>query len=108
MADFVILNITQLDKYLAEQIIAINSLGIENGFLLHSYDIDEQRLNQMIKDTTIENFKKIENLNVLKNEINNLQSKSKEGDFLMPIDHKVLEPFYWAELNKEELKYMIN
>jgi selenocysteine-specific translation elongation factor len=87
MADFMILNVTQLDKYLAEQIIAINSLGIENGFLLHSYDIDEQRLNQMIKDTTIENFKKIENLNVLKNEINNLQSKSKEGDFLMPIDH---------------------
>ena len=49
MADFVVLNITQLDKYLAEQIIAISSLDIKNGFLLHSYDIDEQRLNQMIK-----------------------------------------------------------
>ncbi len=87
MADFVVLNITQLDKYIAEQIIAINSLGIRNGFLLHSYDIDEQRLNQMIKGTAVENFKKIENLEILKNEINNLHSNSREGDLLMPIDH---------------------
>ena len=87
MTDFVVLNITQLDKYLAEQIIAINSLGIRNGFLLHSYDIDEQRLNQMIKGTVLENFKKIESLEILKNEINNLHSNSIEGDLLMPIDH---------------------
>lgn len=87
MTDFVVLNITQLDKYIAEQIIAINSLDMRNGFLLHSYDIDEQRLNQMIKGTTIENFKKIENLEILKNEINNLHSNSREGDLLMPIDH---------------------
>ena len=32
MADFVVLNITQLDKYIAEQIIAIDSLNIKNGF----------------------------------------------------------------------------
>jgi selenocysteine-specific translation elongation factor len=87
MTDFVVLNITQLDKYLAEQIIAINSLGIRNGFLLHSYDIDEQRFNQMIKGTVLENFKKIESLEILKNEINNLHSNSIEGDLLMPIDH---------------------
>ena len=87
MTDFLVLNITQLDKYLAEQIIAINSLGIRNGFLLHSYDIDEQRLNQMIKGTLLENFKKIESLEILKNEINNLHSNSIEGDLLMPIDH---------------------
>jgi selenocysteine-specific translation elongation factor len=87
MADFVVLNITQLDKYLAEQIIAISSLDIKNGFLLHSYDIDEQRLNQMIKSTVIENYKKIENLELLKNEINNLHSTTKTGEILMPIDH---------------------
>lgn len=87
IADFVVLNITQLDKYIAEQIIAINSLDMRNGFLLHSYDIDEQRLNQMIKGTAVENFKKIENLEILKNEINNLHSNSREGDLLMPIDH---------------------
>jgi selenocysteine-specific translation elongation factor len=55
--------------------------------LLYSYDIDEQKLNQMIKGTTIENFKKIASLDILKNEINNLHSNSREGELLMPIDH---------------------
>ena len=87
MAEVVILNVIALDKYLAEQIIAIDSLNIKNGFLLHSYDIDEQRLAKMIKGTVIENFKRIENLEILKNEINDLYPISQEGDLILPIDH---------------------
>ena len=87
MAEVVVLNVTALDKYLAEQIIAIDSLNIKNGFLLHSYDIDDQRLAKMIKGTVIENFKRIENLEILKNEINDLNSNSREGDLILPIDH---------------------
>ena len=87
MTEVVVLNVTALDKYLAEQIIAIDSLNIKNGFLLHSYDIDDQRLAKMIKGTVIENFKRIENLEILKNEINDLYSKSQEGDLILPIDH---------------------
>ena len=87
MTEVVVLNVTALDKYLAEQIIAIDSLNIKNGFLLHSYDIDDQRLAKMIKGTVIENFKRIENLEVLKNEINDLYGDSQEGDLVLPIDH---------------------
>ena len=87
MTEVVVLNVTALDKYLAEQIIAIDSLNIKNGFLLHSYDIDDQRLAKMIKGTVIENFKRIENLEILKNEINDLYSNSQEGDLILPIDH---------------------
>ena len=87
MTEVVVLNVTALDKYLAEQIIAIDSLNIKNGFLLHSYDIDDQRLAKMIKGTVIENFKRIENLEILKNEINDLNSNSQEGDLILPIDH---------------------
>lgn len=87
MAEVVVLNVTTLDKYLAEQIIAIDSLNIKKGFLLHSYNIDDQRLDKMIQGTVIENYKKIENLEILKNEINNLYSPSKEGDLILPIDH---------------------
>ncbi len=87
MTEMVVLNVTALDKYLAEQIIALDSLNIKNGFLLHSYDIDDQRLARMIKGTVIENFKRIENLEILKNEINDLYSNSQEGDLILPIDH---------------------
>lgn len=87
MAEVVVLNVTVLDKYLAEQIIAIDSLNINNGFLLHSYDIDDQRLAKMIKGTVIEHFKRIENLEILKNEINDLYSNSQDGDLILPIDH---------------------
>jgi selenocysteine-specific translation elongation factor len=87
MTEVVVLNVIALDKYLAEQIIAIDSLNIKNGFLLHSYDIDDQRLAKMIKGTVIENFKRIENLEILKNEINDLNSNSREGDLILPIDH---------------------
>lgn len=87
MSDVVVLYVSALDKYLAEQIIAIDSLNINNGFLLHSYDIDDERLDKMIKGTLVEKFNKIENLETLKNEINNLESQSKEGDLILPIDH---------------------
>jgi selenocysteine-specific translation elongation factor len=87
MTEVVVLNVKVLDKYLAEQIIAIDSLNIKNGYLLHSYDIDDQRLANMIKGTVIENFKRIENLEILKNEINDLYSNSHEGDLVLPIDH---------------------
>ena len=87
MTEMVVLNVTSLDKYLAEQIIAIDSLNIKNGFLLHSYHIDDQILAKMIKGTVIENFKRIENFEILKNEINDLYSNSEEGDLILPIDH---------------------
>jgi selenocysteine-specific translation elongation factor len=87
MSDIVVLYVSALDKYLAEQIIAIDSLNIKNGFLLHSYDIDEERLDKMIKGTLIEKFKKIENLETLKNEINVQEVQSQEGDLILPIDH---------------------
>lgn len=87
MSDVVVLYVSALDKYLAEQIIAIDSLNINNGFLLHSYDIDDERLDKMIKGTLVEKFNKIENLEKLKNVINNLESQSKEGDLILPIDH---------------------
>lgn len=87
MSEVVALYVSALDKYLAEQIIAIDSLNIKNGFLLHSYDIDDERLDKMIKGTLLEKFKKVENIEMLKNEINGLNSQSTEGDLILPIDH---------------------
>ena len=56
MAEYAILNVTKLDKYLGEQIIALDSVDFKDGFILYSYDIDEAKLKTLIQDTSISNF----------------------------------------------------
>jgi len=43
IAEYAILNVTKLDKYL-EEIIALDYLNFEYGFIIHSYEIDEIKL----------------------------------------------------------------
>ncbi|MDR4512148.1 MAG: elongation factor Tu [Nitrososphaeraceae archaeon] len=87
MTEFVILNLKSLDKYFAEQVIALDSLEISSGFILSSYEVDTIKLNQIIKDTSVANFKFIDNIDSLKIEIDKLTSQQKDGDLIIPIDH---------------------
>lgn len=87
MTELVVLNVKSLDKYFAEQIIALDSLQISEGFILHSYDVDHDRLQQMIKDTTVANFRILDDVNSLKIELNNISPISNEGHLIIPIDH---------------------
>lgn len=87
MTEFVILNPKSLDKYFAEQVIALDSLEISSGFILSSYEVDTIKLNQIIKDTSVANFKFIDNIDSLKIEIDKLTSQQKDGDLIIPIDH---------------------
>ena len=87
MTEFVILNLKSLDKYFAEQVIALDSLDISSGFILSSYEVDTIKLNQIIKDTSVANFKFIDNIDSLKIEIDKLTSQQKDGDLVIPIDH---------------------
>ena len=87
MTEFVILNLKSLDKYFAEQVIALDSLEISSGFILSSYEVDTIKLNQIIKDTSVANFKFIDNIDSLKIEIDKLTSQQKDGDLVIPIDH---------------------
>ena len=57
IAEYVILYVASLDKFTGEQIIALDALGKKEGLLSHSYDVDETRLNAMIKGTVIEHYK---------------------------------------------------
>lgn len=87
MTEFVILNIKSLDKYFAEQVIALDSLGISEGFILYSYEVDTIKLNQIIKDTTVAGFKFIDNIDSLKIEIDKLSIHHNDGELIIPIDH---------------------
>ncbi len=86
LAEFVILHVDKLDKFIGEQIIALDSLKKENGILSHTFDVDESKLEMMIKGTVVEKYLKV-NQDELKGEMDKIQPTSVEGKSSMVIDH---------------------
>jgi len=87
IAEYAILNVTKIDKYLGEQIIALDSVDFKDGFILHSYEVDEEKLRTLIKNTSVSHFKFLDNIDQLKQEISRLESKGCEGPVMIPLDH---------------------
>jgi selenocysteine-specific translation elongation factor len=87
IAEYAILNVTKIDKYLGEQIIALDSVDFKDGFILHSYEVDEEKLRTLIKDTSVSHFKFLDNIDQLKQEISRLESKVCDGPVMIPVDH---------------------
>jgi selenocysteine-specific translation elongation factor len=86
LAEHVIFHITKLDKFIGEQIVALDMLRKDNGLLSHTYDVDENTLNMMIKNTVLANYQKIPQ-NKIKEESDRLEQISKEGNPRVVIDH---------------------
>ena len=87
IAEYAILNVTKIDKYLGEQIIALDSVDFKDGFILHSYEVDEEKLKTLIKNTSVSHFKFLDNIDQLKQEISRLESKGCDGPVMIPVDH---------------------
>lgn len=75
MSEYAILNITKIDKNLGEQIVALDSVNFKNGFILHSYDIDEEKIRLLIRNTSIKDFKFINSYDELKQELSLIEQK---------------------------------
>jgi len=86
LAEYVILYLGTLDKFTGEQIVALDLLRKKEGFLSHTYDVDENNLSSLIKGTVVERYKKLES-SKLREELNKLQPLSKEGKTKIVIDH---------------------
>ena len=86
LAEYVIFHVNILDKFTGEQIIALDTLGKKEGILSHSFDVDEARLDLMIKGTVIEGYKKVEQ-DKIKDELANFASAKKDGSTSIVIDH---------------------
>jgi len=86
IAEYVIFYIASLDKYVGEQIIALDMLGKKDGIISHSYEVDENRLNSMIKGTVLNNYKKVDSSNI-KQELTKFPSISSDGAVQIVIDH---------------------
>jgi len=90
MVDYVILNVTKMDKYLGEQIVAIDMLKLNKGFILHSWEIDENKIKNLIKDSSLSEYKIMDNIESLKEEITKIKQENideKNGEVIIPIDH---------------------
>jgi selenocysteine-specific translation elongation factor len=79
MSDYAILNISQLDSFLGEQIIALDILNIRKGFILHSYEIDREKIKNIIKNTNLSNYKILESVEDLKSAISKIQSEQDQN-----------------------------
>ena len=86
LAEYVIFHVSALDKFTGEQILALDALGKKDGILSHSYDVDETRLDLMIKGTVLERYKKVEQ-DKLKEELANFSTAKKDGSTSIVIDH---------------------
>ena len=86
LAEFVIFFVDKLDKFTGEQIIALDSLKKEKGILSHSYEVDESKLDSMIKGTVLENYTKVDQ-DKIKEEIDKIEPILKEGPSEMVVDH---------------------
>ena len=86
LAEFVIFHVDKLDKFTGEQIIALDSLNKEKGILSHTFDVDESKLESMIKGTVVEKYTKVDQ-DKIKEEMDKIEPLSSEGNPEMVIDH---------------------
>jgi selenocysteine-specific translation elongation factor len=86
LAEYVIFHVDKLDKFTGEQIIALDMLKKTHGMISHSYDVDENTLDTMIKNTVLSNYAKVEP-DKIKEESDKLDQISKEGSARVVIDH---------------------
>lgn len=90
MSDYAIINISKLDSFLGEQLIAVDTFGIKKGFILYSYEVDVEKVRNIIKKTSLSSFQILDSLDQLKNKLSEMdpntetevesQNKEKEGE----------------------------
>lgn len=86
LAEYVIFHVDKLDKFTGEQIIALDSLKKEKGILSHTFDVDESKLNMMIKGTVVENYTRVEQ-DKIKEEMDALEPITNDNPAELLIDH---------------------
>ena len=86
LAEYVIFCVDKLDKFTGEMIIALDSLKKDKGILAHTYDVDESRLDSMIKDTVLEKYIKVPH-DKIKEEMDKWEPILVEGQSEVVVDH---------------------
>lgn len=87
IAEYAILNVSKLDKFLGEQILALDYAGVKDGFVLHSYEVDREKLKALLKNTSLASYRFLDSVDQLKQAMVELEPKGGEGPAIIPVDH---------------------
>lgn len=88
MIDYAVLKISEIDKTLAETIVALDSFGIERGCIVFDSYITEEQVKPYISNTVVENYRIIENdIIKLREEVFGIETIQQQGAVKIPIDH---------------------
>lgn len=87
IAEYAILNVSKLDKFLGEQVMALDSSGISEGFVLHSYEVDREKLKALLKGTSLAGYRFVDSVDQLKQEMARLAPRGADGPAVIPVDH---------------------
>jgi len=87
LGEYSIVNVDKLDKHLGEQIVALDLLQLDKGFLLHSYGVDSEALKSLLKNTVASSFKVEQNIESLKQSISSLSPVKRDGPTIINIDN---------------------
>ena len=87
LGEYSIVNVDKLDKYLGEQIVALDLLKLDKGFILHSYGVDSEALKSLLKNTVASSFKVEQDIESLKQSINSLVPMKRDGPAIINIDN---------------------
>ena len=92
MSNYAIINISKLDSFLGEQLIAVDIFGIKNGFILYGYEIDVEKIRNIIKNTGLSSFQILDSLEQLKNSIAEMESRTETETDLKDKGVESLQP----------------
>jgi selenocysteine-specific translation elongation factor len=87
MAEYAKLNAAKPDKHPGEQIMALDTVGRKEGFVLHSYEVDREKPKTLLKNTSLSNYQFVDLVDQLKREMGKLRPKGTDGSAVIPIDH---------------------
>lgn len=86
LSEFAIMHIPTLDRYAGEQIVALDVLEKGRGILSHSYQVDEDALDGMIRGTVLEKYARAEP-DRINEAISKIKPTSSSGRTRILIDH---------------------
>jgi selenocysteine-specific translation elongation factor len=87
IAEYAVLNVNKLDKFLGEQVMTLAAVGLADGFVMHSYEVDREKLKTLLKGTSLANYQFVDSIDQLKQEMGRLKPKNADGPLTIPVYH---------------------